>query len=58
MYLVEYKLGDYKIKTYVLDDEALGRFVRENPQYEYVKVICDTTEKIKVRRHERKKRNN
>ena len=39
MYLVEIKLGDYKIQKYVLNAEALETLILENPQYEYVKII-------------------
>ena len=39
MYLIEYKLGDFVIRKFILDDNALALFVMENPQYEYVKII-------------------
>lgn len=52
MYLVEYMLGNDKIRKYILDDEMLARFIRENPQYEYVKVLEEVPEvgKVKVRK--------
>lgn len=52
MYLIEYILGNYKIRKYILDDEMLARFIRENPQYEYVKVLEELPEvgKVKVRK--------
>lgn len=52
MYLIEYMLGNYKIRKYILDDEMLARFIRENPQYEYVKVLEELPEvgKVKVRK--------
>ena len=52
MYLVEYMLGNYKIRKYILNDEMLARFIRENPQYEYVRVLEEVPEvgKVKVRK--------
>lgn len=40
MYLVEIKLGDCKIRRYVLNSEMLGRLIQENMNtYEYVKIL-------------------
>ena len=54
MYLVEIKLGDYKIQKYVINSEMLERLISENPQYEYVKVLKEISSeeitKPKVRR--------
>lgn len=52
MYLIEYMLGNYKIRKYILNDEMLARFIRENPQYEYMRVLGEVPEvgKVKVRK--------
>ena len=47
MYLVEIKSGDVKIRKYVLNNEYLEQLIKENPQYEYVKIIEDTNNKVK-----------
>ena len=40
MYLVEIKLGSFKIRRYVLNAEMLGRLIQENMNtYEYVKIL-------------------
>lgn len=40
MYLIEIKLGDYKIKKYVPDAKTLGQLIQDNMNnYEYVKII-------------------
>ena len=40
MYLVEIKLGNEKIRRYVLNSEMLGRLIQENMNtYEYVKIL-------------------
>lgn len=40
MYLVEIKLGNEKIRRYVLNAEELGRLIQENiDTYEYVKIL-------------------
>ena len=40
MYLVEIKLGNEKIRRYVLNPEMLGRLIQENMNtYEYVKIL-------------------
>ena len=40
MYLVEIKLGSFKIRRYVLNAEMLGRLIQENMDtYEYVKIL-------------------
>jgi len=50
MYLVEIKLGPYKIRRYILDNEALEKLIKENPQYEYVKIIKEAqTDKPKTK---------
>jgi len=50
MYLVEIKLGPYKIRRYILDNEALEKLIKENPQYEYVKIIKEVqTDKPKTK---------
>ena len=47
MYLVEIKLGPFKIRRYVLNT-TLEQIMQENPDYEYVKVVQDSP-KIKKR---------
>lgn len=60
MYLVEIKLGDAKIKKYVLDSKALGRLIQENMNtYEYVKILeeyknDEKPNNVKVRKREKK----
>lgn len=39
LYLVEIKLGPFKIRRYVLNSEYLAKVITENPDYEYVKVL-------------------
>ena len=40
MYLVEIKIGNDKIRRYVLNAEMLGRLIQENMHtYEYVKIL-------------------
>jgi hypothetical protein len=40
LYLVEIKLGNVKIKRYILNSEMLGRLIQENiNNYEYVKIL-------------------
>lgn len=56
MYLVEYMLGSFRIRKYILNDEMLARFIAENPQYEYVKVIGDTNSKVKVKKRDKRRR--
>lgn len=50
MYLVEIKLGDYVIQKYINDYEALQELIRQNPQYEYIKII----EKVDTKTRRRK----
>lgn len=50
MYLVEIKLGEDKIKKYVLNSEMLERLIKENPQYEYVKIIEELKSNSKIRK--------
>ena len=50
MYLVEIKLGNYKIQRYVINSSELERLIKENPQYEYVKIIEEVDIKKKVRK--------
>ncbi len=57
MYLVEYQLGSYRFRKYIVNDEMLERFINDNPQYEYVKIIDEINEdnvKRKVRRKDDK----
>lgn len=50
MYLIEIKLGDYKIREYVPDYEVLNRLIEQNPQYEYVKIIKEVNTESKGRK--------
>ena len=57
MYLVEIKLGNYKIQKYVINSEMLERLISENPQYEYVKVLKEiSSEEITKPKARRKKK--
>ena len=46
MFLVEIKLGAYKIRRYIMTAEQLDRLIQENPEYEYVKIIQEIDEKV------------
>jgi len=48
VYLVEIKLGNAKIRRYVLNTTTLEQIMQENPDYEYVKLVEDKP-KIKKR---------
>ncbi len=48
MYLVEIKLGSFKIRRYVLNTTTLEQIMQENPDYEYVKLVQDKP-KVKKR---------
>ena len=48
VYLVEIKLGNAKIRRYVLNTTTLEQIMQENPEYEYVKLVEDKP-KIKKR---------
>ena len=50
MYLVEIKLGNYKIRKYVLNSEMLEQLIQENPQYEYVKIIEEVKPKVRSKK--------
>ncbi len=50
MYLVEVKLGAFKIRKYIMTSEDLAKFIEDNPQYEYIKIIEEIDDKTKVRR--------
>ena len=50
MYLVEIKIGDYKIREYVPNYEMLTRLIKQNPQYEYVKIIQEIDTESKGRK--------
>lgn len=39
MYLIEYKLGNDVIKTFIGTPEILQKFIENNPQYEYIKIL-------------------
>ena len=45
MYLIQYKLGDGVNKTFIGTPEILQEFIKNNPQYEYIKILkeVDTT---------------
>lgn len=49
VYLVEIKLGNAKIRRYVLNTTTLEQIMQENPDYEYVKLVSEKV-KTKVRR--------
>ncbi len=57
MYLVEIKLGPFKIRRYVLNSEYLAKVLTENPDYEYVKVLKEIKDeeltKPKIRKRKR-----
>ena len=55
MYLIEYKYGDYKVRKYIINDYMLEMFKKENPQYEYVRVLkhLPNTGKVMVKKLER-----
>ena len=57
MYLVEIKLGPFKIRRYVLNSEYLAKVLTENPDYEYVKVLKEIKDeelaKSKIRKRKR-----
>lgn len=44
MYLIEYKLGDGTIKKFIANTELLEKFIEDNPQYEYIKIIEDISD--------------
>lgn len=46
MYLVEVKLGAFKIRRYVLNSEYLAKVLTENPDYEYVKVLKEIKDEV------------
>ena len=59
MYLVEIKIGNYKIRRYILNAEELGRLIQENMNtYEYVKILeeipNEELEKPKTKKKEKK----
>ena len=57
MYLVEIKLGPFKIRRYVLNSEYLAKVLTENPDYEYVKILKEIKDeelaKSKIRKRKR-----
>lgn len=58
MYLIEYKLGDGTIKKFIATTEILEKFIQDNPQYEYIKIIEEISdeellEKSKVKKKKR-----
>lgn len=58
MYLVEIKLGDFKIQRYVLNGEELGKLIQENiNNYDYVKILKEIkdeeVDKPKIRRRKK-----
>lgn len=47
MYLVEYKCGDFIIKKYVADTNALSKLIEtEMTNYEYIKVLKEFKNQI------------
>lgn len=50
MYLIEIKLGDYKIREYVPNYEMIEKLIERNPQYEYVKIIKEVNTESKGRK--------
>ncbi len=59
MYLVEIKIGNFKIRRYILNAEELGRLIQENMNtYEYVKILeeipNEELEKPKTKKKEKK----
>ena len=46
--LIEMKLNSFVIQKYILQSQ-LERFIQENPQYEYIKIVPEKV-KTKVRR--------
>lgn len=60
MYLIEYKLGDGSIKKFIGNTELLKKFIEDNPQYEYIKILEeipneDLLEKPKTKKKKRGK---
>ena len=60
MYLIEYKLGDGTIRKFIATTELLQKFIEDNPQYEYIKILEeipneDLLEKQKVKKKKRGK---
>lgn len=53
MYLVEIKLGNYKIRRYVYNMETLQKLMLDNPQYEYIKIIEEVNDKEVTRKRKR-----
>jgi len=57
LYLVEIKLGPFKIRRYVLNSEYLAKVLTENPDYEYVKILKEIKDeelaKSKIRKRKR-----
>ena len=57
MYLIEYKLGDGSIKKFIANTELLQKFIEDNPQYEYIKIIEEISdEKLQEQPKVKKKR--
>lgn len=54
MYLVEIKLGDAKIQKFVMNTEMLARLIKENPQYEYVKILQEINNQEPVKHKSRR----
>lgn len=55
MYLVEIKLGNYKIRRYIYNMETLQKLMLDNPQYEYIKIIEEVNYNDKEITRKRKK---
>lgn len=56
MYLVEIKLGNYKIRRYIYNMETLQKFILDNPQYEYIKIIEEVNYNEKTQEITRKRK--
>lgn len=56
MYLVEIKLGNYKIRRYIYNMETLQKLMLDNPQYEYIKIIEEVNFNDKTNEITRKKK--
>ena len=58
MYLVEIKLGQFKIYRYVLDKEGIRRLLNDSPGYEYINIIKEMPQEekevAKVKKREKK----
>lgn len=56
MYLIEIKSGEVKIRKYVLNSKELDLLMQENPQYEYIKILEEVSDKMDKPKTRRRKK--